>query len=216
MLLCQRGDSRLLHVRASRRVLAVSKIEIPSALKPVDGRFGAGPSKVRPGALSALAATGAALLGTSHRQEPVKTLVRSVREGVSAFFSLPGGYEVVLGNGGSTAFWDIAAFGLIRERSQHLVFGEFSSKFAKAAQAAPWLAPLCQTGVKQDEPVNISANSSSRARVGSTRRDDVDRRRERGPGRAGWDRGHPRRAAGVAAEAPDVHAGLQDAHTRPV
>ncbi len=114
-------------------------ITIPAALKPADGRFGAGPSKVRVEALQALAATGTSLLGTSHRQAPVKNLVGRVREGVSALFDLPDGYEVVLGNGGATAFWDVATFGLIRERSQHLSFGEFSSKFAKAAQQAPFL-----------------------------------------------------------------------------
>ena len=114
-------------------------ITIPDALKPADGRFGAGPSKVRVEALDALAATGTSLLGTSHRQAPVKNLVGRVREGVAALFELPEGYEVVLGNGGATAFWDVATFGLIRERSQHLSFGEFSSKFAKAAQAAPFL-----------------------------------------------------------------------------
>jgi phosphoserine aminotransferase len=118
----------------------VADIEIPADLKPLDGRFGAGPSKVPTGALSALAATGTSLMGTSHRQAPVRHLVGRVREGVSALFSLPDGYEVVLGNGGSTAFWDIATFGLIRERSQHLSFGEFSAKFAKAAAAAPHLA----------------------------------------------------------------------------
>jgi phosphoserine aminotransferase len=95
---------------------------------------------VRPEALSALAATGTSLLGTSHRQAPVKDLVRRVRDGVSSLLSLPEGYQVVLGNGGSTAFWDIAAFGLVREKSQHLNFGEFSSKFAAATKAAPWLA----------------------------------------------------------------------------
>jgi len=95
---------------------------------------------VRPEALSALAATGTSLLGTSHRQAPVKNQVKRVREGVSSLFSLPEGYEVVLGNGGSTAFWDIAAFGLVREKSQHLSFGEFSSKFASSTKAAPWLA----------------------------------------------------------------------------
>jgi phosphoserine aminotransferase len=116
------------------------EITIPDHLKPADGRFGAGPSKVRPEALQALAATGTSLLGTSHRQAPVKNLVGRVREGISSLFSLPEGYEVVLGNGGATAFWDIATFGLIRERSQHLSFGEFSSKFATAAKAAPFLA----------------------------------------------------------------------------
>ncbi len=114
-------------------------ISIPDHLKPADGRFGAGPSKVRVEALQALAATGTSLLGTSHRQAPVKNLVGRVREGVSSLFDLPEGYEVVLGNGGATAFWDIATFGLVRERSQHLSFGEFSSKFAAAAKAAPFL-----------------------------------------------------------------------------
>ena len=89
---------------------------------------------------AALAATGASLMGTSHRQAPVRSLVGRVRSGLASLFSLPEGYEVVLGNGGATAFWDVATFGLIRERSQHLSFGEFSSKFAKAASAAPWLA----------------------------------------------------------------------------
>ena len=114
-------------------------ITIPDSLKPADGRFGAGPSKVRVDHLDALAATGTSLMGTSHRQAPVKDTVGRVREGVRALFGLPEGYEVVLGNGGATAFWDIATFGLIRERSQHLSFGEFSSKFATAAKAAPFL-----------------------------------------------------------------------------
>ncbi|KPC67874.1 phosphoserine aminotransferase [Streptomyces sp. NRRL F-6602] len=117
----------------------MADLQIPADIKPADGRFGSGPSKVRPEALRALAATGTSLMGTSHRQAPVKNLVGSVREGVRALFSLPEGYEVVLGNGGSTAFWDIATHGLISTRSQHLSFGEFSSKFAKAAQQAPWL-----------------------------------------------------------------------------
>jgi phosphoserine aminotransferase len=114
-------------------------IVIPAELKPADGRFGCGPSKVRPEAVSALAAAGASLLGTSHRQAPVKNVVKRVRQGVSELFSLPEGYQVVLGNGGATAFWDIAAFGLVRERSQHLHFGEFSSKFASVCKGAPWL-----------------------------------------------------------------------------
>jgi phosphoserine aminotransferase len=117
----------------------VAEIQIPADIKPADGRFGAGPSKVRTEALDALAATGTSLLGTSHRQAPVKNLVGEVRDGVRALFSLPEGYEVVLGNGGSTAFWDVATHGLIESRSQHLSFGEFSSKFAKAAKLAPWL-----------------------------------------------------------------------------
>ncbi|MGW1836810.1 phosphoserine transaminase [Streptomyces sp. NPDC002067] len=118
----------------------MADIQIPADIKPADGRFGAGPSKVRTEALAALAATGSSLLGTSHRQAPVKNLVGSVRDGVRELFRLPEGYEVVLGNGGSTAFWDIATHGLIENKSQHLTFGEFSSKFAKAAKLAPWLA----------------------------------------------------------------------------
>jgi phosphoserine aminotransferase len=113
-------------------------IVIPAELKPADGRFGCGPSKVRPEALAALAGAGA-LLGTSHRQAPVKKVVGRVRAGIRSLFALPDGYEVILGNGGATAFWDIAAFGLVRERSQHLHFGEFSSKFIEACSDAPWL-----------------------------------------------------------------------------
>lgn len=115
-------------------------IKIPDNIKPKDGRFGCGPSKIRPEALSALIQSGASILGTSHRQKPVKNVVHNVREGLTSLFSLPEGYEVILGNGGSTAFWDIATFGLIEKRSQHLVFGEFSSKFAIAAAEAPFLA----------------------------------------------------------------------------
>ena len=118
----------------------VTDIVIPEDLKPADGRFGAGPSKVPAGALEALAATGTSLMGTSHRQAPVRALVGRVIEGLTELFDLPDGYEVVLGNGGATAFWDVATFGLIREKSQHLSFGEFSSKFAKAAKDAPFLA----------------------------------------------------------------------------
>jgi phosphoserine aminotransferase len=116
-----------------------SPITIPGDLLPADGRFGAGPSKVRPEQVEALAAIGRTVLGTSHRQAPVKTLVGAVREGLASLFSLPDGYEVILGNGGSTAFWDIAAFGLVRDRAQHLAFGEFSSKFGNVTQAAPFL-----------------------------------------------------------------------------
>ena len=114
-------------------------IRIPLDLLPVDGRFGCGPSKIRPEAVAALAAVGTTYLGTSHRQDGVKAVVGRVRAGLLELFSLPDGYEVALGNGGSTAFWDIATFGLIAQRSQHLVFGEFSSKFAEAAGAAPQL-----------------------------------------------------------------------------
>ena len=105
-------------------------IEIPRELLPVDGRFGCGPSKIRPEQVTALAAVGSSLLGTSHRQAPVKNLVGQVRDGLAALLGLPAGYEIILGNGGSTAFWDIAAFGLVRDRAQHLAFGEFSTKFA--------------------------------------------------------------------------------------
>jgi phosphoserine aminotransferase len=116
-----------------------AQITLPAELKPADGRFGCGPSKVRPEALASLAGPGAALMGTSHRQAPVKGLVRRVRDGLRSLFALPDGYEVVLGNGGSTAFWDAAAFGLVRERAEHLVFGEFSSKFAEVTRGAPFL-----------------------------------------------------------------------------
>ncbi len=118
----------------------MTEIEIPASIRPADGRFGAGPSKVPVSALDALAATGTSLMGTSHRQAPVRALVGRVVDGLEALFSVPDGYQVVLGNGGATAFWDVATFGLIRERSQHLTFGEFSSKFAKAAAQAPFLA----------------------------------------------------------------------------
>jgi phosphoserine aminotransferase len=118
----------------------VTDIVLPAELKPADGRFGSGPSKVRPEQVAALAASGTTYLGTSHRQAPVRSLVRRVREGLAELFSLPDGYEVVLGNGGTTAFWDVAAFGLVRQRSLHLSFGEFSSKFAKVTAGAPWLA----------------------------------------------------------------------------
>jgi len=116
----------------------MSHVVLPREILPADGRFGCGPSKVRPAQLEALIGPGAALLGTSHRQAPVKDLVGRVRAGLSDLFRLPHGYEIILGNGGSTAFWDAAAFGLIEKRSQNLVFGEFGGKFGSAAKA-PWL-----------------------------------------------------------------------------
>ncbi|MDI3212724.1 phosphoserine transaminase [Arthrobacter sp. AL12] len=116
-----------------------TSITIPANLLPKDGRFGAGPSKVRPEQMEALAAA-SQLLGTSHRQAPVKNLVGSVRNGLSQFFRAPEGYEVILGVGGSTAFWDIASFGLVENKAQHLSFGEFGSKFASATNKAPFLA----------------------------------------------------------------------------
>ncbi len=114
-------------------------IRIPADLLPRDGRFGCGPSKVRPEAVAALAATGRGYLGTSHRQPTVKSVVGRLRAGLAELFQLPDGYQVALGNGGATVFWDIATFCLIERRSQHLVFGEFSTKFAAAATAAPFL-----------------------------------------------------------------------------
>ncbi|WP_307844034.1 phosphoserine transaminase [Sanguibacter suaedae] len=118
---------------------------IPAHLLPRDGRFGSGPGKVRDAQLEALVATGRSLMGTSHRQPPVKDLVGRVRTGVAELFSLPDGYEVVLGNGGSTAFWDAATFGLVRERAAHAAFGEFGAKFAAATSGAPFLAPSLVT-----------------------------------------------------------------------
>jgi phosphoserine aminotransferase len=114
-------------------------IPIPTELLPTDGRFGCGPSKVRPESLRALAQDGAAVMGTSHRQAPVKNLVGRVREGLRTLFDLPDGYEVVLGNGGTTAFWDAALFGLIRDRAAFGTYGEFSAKFASGAKEAPFL-----------------------------------------------------------------------------
>ncbi len=115
-------------------------IDLPRSMLPSDGRFGCGPSKIRPEQALSLAKANSNLLGSSHRQAPVKNLVGSVRAGLADLFSLPAGWEIVLGNGGSTMFWDVATFGLISHRSQHYVFGEFSSKFAEAATAAPHLA----------------------------------------------------------------------------
>ncbi|SES08824.1 phosphoserine transaminase [Actinokineospora terrae] len=128
-----------------------STLELPAGLRPADGRFGCGPSKVRPEQVAALAGPGAALLGTSHRQKPVKSLVGRVRSGLRELFSLPEGYEVVLGNGGTTAFWDAAAFGLVRERAQLFTYGEFSSKFATVNKKAPFL----------QDPIVVSAEPGS-------------------------------------------------------
>ncbi len=126
-------------------------ITIPAALKPADGRFGSGPSRIRPAQLARLATDGATLLGTSHRQAPVRGLVGRVRQGLRELFSLPDDFVVALGNGGATAFWDIAAFCLVNERALHLVNGEFSSKFAAVTKAAPFLA----------DPIVISAEPGS-------------------------------------------------------
>jgi phosphoserine aminotransferase len=129
----------LTHVPNASDSTDISAIRIPDGLKPSDGRFGSGPSKVRPEQVEALARAAPAYLGTSHRQKTVKSVVGRLRSGLSDLFGLPDGYEVVLGNGGTTCFWDIATFCLIERRSQHLSFGEFSSKFAAAALAAPHL-----------------------------------------------------------------------------
>ena len=114
-------------------------LTIPADLLPSDGRFGCGPSKVRSAQVDYLASLGTSVLGTSHRQAPVKGLVGAIRSGLRDFFALPEGYEVIVGNGGATAFWDIAAFGLVRERAQHLAFGEFSAKFGSVTSKAPFL-----------------------------------------------------------------------------
>jgi phosphoserine aminotransferase len=135
-----------------------TSITIPANLLPKDGRFGAGPSKVRPEQMEALAAA-SQLLGTSHRQAPVKNLVGSVRNGLSQFFRAPDGYEVILGVGGSTAFWDIASFGLVENKAQHLSFGEFGSKFASATNKAPFLAD--STIIKSDPGTRPVAQAES-------------------------------------------------------
>ena len=125
---------------STARTDALRALTIPSELLPADGRFGSGPSRVRDAQMEALSASSRTVMGTSHRQAAVKDVVARVRRGLAELFSLPEGYEVVLGNGGSTAFWDVAAFGLIENRSQHLVLGEFSQKFATESAGAPHLA----------------------------------------------------------------------------
>ncbi|MGO1257608.1 MAG: phosphoserine transaminase [Brachybacterium sp.] len=124
---------------SSARSAAISSLSIPQELLPADGRFGSGPSRIRAAQMEALQSVSRSVLGTSHRQAPVKDVVGRVRSGLSELFALPEGYEVVLGNGGSTAFWDVAVFELIERRSQHLVLGEFSQKFASEAAGAPHL-----------------------------------------------------------------------------
>ncbi|MGC3022719.1 aminotransferase class V-fold PLP-dependent enzyme [Brevibacterium sp. FAM 24630] len=119
--------------------MTATNIEIPNDLLPADGRFGSGPARIRPAQIEALNSAAAEVLGTSHRQAPVKNLVGRIRSGLADLFSLPEGYEVVLGNGGSTVFWDVAAFGLVRSRAAHATFGEFGQKFAKATDTAPHL-----------------------------------------------------------------------------
>jgi phosphoserine aminotransferase len=117
----------------------MADIRIPDEIRPADGRFGSGPSKVRPAAVEALATVSTSFLGTSHRQRTVRDQVARLRRGIAELYHLPEGYEVVLGNGGATAFWDIATFGLIRDRAQFATFGEFGAKFASGAKAAPFV-----------------------------------------------------------------------------
>ena len=164
-------------------------LTIPTDLLPADGRFGAGPSKIDPAHLDALAATGTSLMGTSHRQAPVRNLVGRVREGVARPLRPARGLQVVLGNGGATAFWDIATFGLIRDKSQHLAFGEFSSKFAKAAAAAPWLADAERHQQRPRQPPGRGRRGRRRRLCLGAQRDlDCGDGRRRPPGR------HRRRA----------------------
>jgi phosphoserine aminotransferase len=115
------------------------KITLPADLLPTDGRFGCGPSKVRPEGVAALTAAAPTYLGTSHRQSPVRSVVGRIRSGMADLFALPDGYEVVLGNGGAAYFWDVAAFSLIERRTQHLAFGNFSESFVNMVAAAPHL-----------------------------------------------------------------------------
>jgi phosphoserine aminotransferase len=137
-----------------------TQLQIPPDLKPTDGRFGCGPSKVRPQQLQSLAADGAAVMGTSHRQKPVKEVVARVRRGLAELFALPDGYEVALGNGGTTALWDALTFGMVRERALHLTYGEFSSKFAKCTTGAPFLAdPVVLTADPGDAPAPATDDS---------------------------------------------------------
>jgi phosphoserine aminotransferase len=143
----------------------MTTIDIPPEMLPRDGRFGSGPSKVRPEAVAALAAAAPTYLGTSHRQATVRNVVAGVQEGLGALFGLGEGYEVLIGNGGTTTFWDAAAFGLVERHSQHQVFGEFSSKFAAVAKAAPFLEdpsvissePGTRPGAVADESVDLYA-----------------------------------------------------------
>jgi phosphoserine aminotransferase len=134
-----------------------TELEIPQALLPADGRFGCGPSKVRPEQLARLAGESAAVMGTSHRQKPVKELVGRVRDGLAQLLGAPAGYEVALGNGGTTAFWDAAAFGLVRERALHLTYGEFSRKFADVTRRAPFLGdPIVVEAAPGDAPAPVA------------------------------------------------------------
>ena len=177
-------------------------IRIPPELLPVDGRFGSGPSKVRPEQVARLAEVGGSYLGTSHRQPTVRHVVGRVRAGLAELFSLPDGYEVALGNGGTTCFWDAATFGLIDRKSQHLAFGEFSSKFAAAAKAAPHLDdphviespagthPLAVA----DESIDLYALTHNETSTGVAMQIERPRGHRSGPGR--WPGGGGRHLGG--------------------
>ena len=142
----------------------MTSILIPDQLKPADGRFGSGPTKVRAEQVAALAA--ASELGTSHRQSPVREVVRRIRTGLAELFSLPNGTVVALGNGGTTAFWDAAAFGLIRDRSQHLSFGEFSAKFATVTDPRPVAqGPVGHLGRARQSPAAARGGRGGRLRA---------------------------------------------------
>jgi phosphoserine aminotransferase len=141
------------HRRNTDPAVDPSRITLPASILPADGRFGCGPSKVRSGQIDAIVAGATGLIGTSHRKPPVKQLVGSVRAGLRELFSLPDGWEILLGNGGTTVFWDAASFALVEQRSQHLAFGEFSTKFAEVCKAAPHLAdPSVITSAPGDHP----------------------------------------------------------------
>jgi len=144
----------------------MSQLVIPAELKPADGRFGCGPSKVRPEALARLGSDGAALMGTSHRQKPVKALVGEIRAGLRELFSAPEDYEVALGNGGATAFWDAAACGLIERRSLHLTYGEFSGKFAQVTRDAPFLEDPALLEAEPGDAPDSSQASAAAAEAG--------------------------------------------------
>ncbi|MBW3658353.1 MAG: phosphoserine transaminase [Actinobacteria bacterium] len=145
-------------VRDHRETAVRPDLKIPSDLLPADGRFGSGPSKVRPEAIGRLATVGSDLLGTSHRKPAVQDLVRRLQDGLAELFSLPDGYEIVLANGGATAFWEMAAFGIVDGASQHYVFGEFSSKFAASVAAAPWLADPVEVVAEPGQRPALTAN----------------------------------------------------------
>jgi phosphoserine aminotransferase len=146
---------------------ATQPLVIPDELKPADGRFGCGPTRLRPGALAQLAGAGSGVMGTSHRQKPVRSLVGEIRTNLAQLFDAPDGYEVAVGNGGTTAFWDAAAFGLVRERALHLTYGEFSSKFAAVTAGAPFLADPVRVEAEPGDAPDPAVAGASAAREGA-------------------------------------------------